>query len=132
MSDKTIIQFPSKTADITDLAGVQKPDKAFCRHAGVTLVEASRTIECSDCGSLLEPFDWALRWVNKNSRERQQVEQMRKERQSLLASIEKLRREEKNTKSRLKRARESAKDAAFTKEEVLFAKTSLQKFMEAE
>ncbi|MEZ5537613.1 MAG: hypothetical protein R3F02_18590 [Thiolinea sp.] len=132
MSDKTIIPFPSQEADITDLANVQKPDKQYCRHARVILVESSRVIECRDCGSLVEPFDWALRWSDKNSREVQQVKQMRKERKSLLESIEKLRREEQNTKARLKRARTSLKAVNFTEQEVIHSREWLKQFREGE
>ncbi len=132
MSDKTIIPFPSRDGDVADLLHVQKPDKAFCRHQRVELDEKNRTIECGDCGTLLEPFDWALRWADKLSRENQQVIQMRKERASLLKSLEVLRLEERNTKARLKRARESAREAAFTQQEVTFAKAQLRQFMEGE
>lgn len=80
----------------------------FCRHGRRSLDEADRTVTCSDCGAVLDPFNELLRV----GRDENLLERQQRERRSLAAKVAFLKGEERKVKARVKNAKRKDADAA--------------------
>lgn len=129
---KNIIKFPVTPASEYEALGeIKEPNSAWCTHRRITINKDEREIRCTSCEALIDPFDWALRWVDDRGREMTDLRAMRAERADLRKSLEALKKEEKNTKSRLVNAKKRLAKTEVSQQEIAFAKTSIQKFMES-
>jgi hypothetical protein len=54
-------------------------DRKYCPHHHVEVDEQLRTVTCSDCNSLIEPFEYILTWANQEHSLEMQVSYLKKE-----------------------------------------------------
>lgn len=85
----------------------------YCRHNRVTLDPKLRRCVC-DCGQIVEAYDFLVHLAHEWSREMYALHEARAERERLSKTLVDLRREEHNTKSRLRTARTNLKSAEET------------------
>ncbi|EJC7863893.1 hypothetical protein M0P80_003035 [Escherichia coli] len=76
-----------------------------CRHARITVSEISRTLTCSLCGTVLDPFELILERARNAENIVHEIKRLYKKREALRESVAGLEREEKNAKARLRSAR---------------------------
>lgn len=85
----------------------KNPDDIRCYHSRKVFVdEKNRTVECAECGALLDPFNYLLKLANKNETAWNMKARWEKEAEEAAERLSDLERKERNTKQRLKRARE--------------------------
>lgn len=74
-----------------------------CRHRRLSIDQEHRLVECKECGAEVDPFDVLWDYA-VNERQLYNVEKRRKE---LYEELNRLKREERNTKARLRRAKKA-------------------------
>ena len=96
----------------SDFRSIDRPTKlplepkrreGFCQHPHVFVCEQSRQLECSICEQIIDPFDYLYEWACKDRNLMSTRDALRKEIEKLKAELEALKRDERNTKQRLKR-----------------------------
>jgi hypothetical protein len=76
-----------------------------CRHSRVYVDEHRRAVECQDCEAPLDPL-WVLtQYAYRERRFHFALQTLRQKKRELQKEIEELKREERNAKQRLRRAR---------------------------
>lgn len=85
---------------------VQRAKPMGCYHRQVVVYEENREVRCQSCNALLDPFDVIMEYAERERRFHFASEYRKKKQRQLEERIESLKREERNTKARLKRARE--------------------------
>lgn len=88
----------------------------YCKHSQTQISEASRTLVCRQCGSMLDPFEVILDRARNAENIVLEIKSLYAKRDELRESVANLEREEKNAKSRLRSARTS----------ILFAENDLK------
>lgn len=140
MSDDNIIEFPSGDPDLAAIKanGVKKSTttQTYCKHRAVELDQATRTITCSSCDAIVEPFDWALSLLDKSSRFFDQYQTLKSELSQKRKDLKVVLTEEKKAKARLRNARKSLseqeKKAEFNAEQIADAKQQIKLFREGD
>lgn len=112
--DADIIPFPKgqfehqankRAAALDELpVTVERGSKTKCSHQRSSLNEHDRTVNCRDCGVPLDPIDVLRRLANSREYLVRQGMSLRHEVDSLSKTVEALKRDEKNTKARLRNA----------------------------
>jgi hypothetical protein len=105
MTDDKIVNF-QPGAEITP----KRSEKHFCSHLKVFVVEHSRCLECQLCGATIDPFDFLWKWANRRLNFHQTQQALKDESKALRVEIEDLKRQERNIKSRIKRAKAKIDD----------------------
>ena len=83
-----------------------KPKKnKFCQHRYVWVVEKTRMLTCRDCEADIEPFDFVLEWANSGAILNNNRKWLLNEKKRLQARVVELKREERNTKARIRNAK---------------------------
>ena len=82
----------------------RRKKKPHCQHMKVLVCEQTRMLECQHCGAQVEPFDYLWRWANRRLNFHRTEVSLISERKQLRSEIAELKRHERNTKGRLKRA----------------------------
>ena len=98
MSESKVIQFDKKRLPIN----IRK-DTSFCRHMHVVVCEKTRMLECEKCQTMLDPFDYLWQWANKDRNLSWTRDALEKDIESLSTELKEMKRDERNTRSRLKR-----------------------------
>ncbi|EEZ9716347.1 hypothetical protein IM098_003666 [Escherichia coli] len=80
-------------------------EQNLCRHARTTVSEINRTLTCSLCGAVLDPFEFILDRARNAENIVHEINRLHKKREALRESVAGLEREEKNAKARLRSAR---------------------------
>lgn len=89
----------------------QDPDKYKCQHKKSVIVdEKEREVYCEDCGKQFDAFEYMLRIARGNDSAWDTRAKLEKEARELAEKVEELKRQERNTKARLKRAQEKLKN----------------------
>ena len=82
----------------------KKQEVDYCNHAGTILIdEHFRILECEGCGKKIDPFEYLLKIARENDMYWDMRKRYKKEAQEVHARLQELKREEKNTKARIKR-----------------------------
>lgn len=96
-----------------DFAGDKKPyfttqplqgRATYCSHRTVEVSKQSRTVACTECGSIIDAFDYLHGLARKEIGLFEQLDMLKKEEAELTKRVEALRHEERNVKARLKTA----------------------------
>lgn len=82
-----------------------KARAAACDHRGAWIDEAARTLKCRKCGVELDPIEHLGKIAHRREQEIQSAHRWRRETDDLMKTVERLRREETNAKSRIRTAR---------------------------
>jgi hypothetical protein len=86
------------------------PISDLCRHPAINVDERERTIRCRQCESLVDPFDWILGQVRSACRDLGWIKHLKTERGQLHAELADIKRQVKNAKAALRRARKKETD----------------------
>jgi len=81
----------------------KKPD-VYCRCAQLTIDEHERTLYCPNCNKHFDAFDRLLKMAKERDFAEFRVSDLAKQEKQLTENIKKLKQEERNIKSRIKRA----------------------------
>lgn len=84
---------------------VKRSKPTGCYHRQVLVHEEPREVRCQSCNALLDPFDVIMEYAERERRFHFASEYRQKKQRELEQRIEALKREERNTKARLNRAR---------------------------
>lgn len=107
--DNNVIQFkaPSDATPSIDIEvkGRKNRQQMQCNHHSLIVDEEHRTVECNDCGCVVDAFEVLLARANNGESVVRQISQLLEQRDELRKSVDGLLREEKNTKARLRSAR---------------------------
>lgn len=108
-SDDNVIQFKAPSDAIpsidTEVKGRKNRQQMQCKHHSLVVDEEHRTVECNDCGCVVDAFDVLLARANNGESVVRQMNQLLEQRDELRKSVDGLLREEKNTKARLRSAK---------------------------
>jgi len=92
-------------ADVVSIAITTESVRGeWCRHHSQLYCEEQRTIQCKDCGAMLDPFAAYLLIAQQYGRLATSVSYKKGEEKELEARIEELKRVERNTKARIRKA----------------------------
>jgi hypothetical protein len=93
-------------ADIKDMRNFVESDQAVtrCMHGGVLVSEFERKVTCRRCGAVLDAFDHVLSIAKQETKLDWELRQLRGEITDHRTGLEKLKREELNTRNRIKNA----------------------------
>jgi len=87
-----------------------KKIKKLCSHYRILVDVETRTIECEQCGAIVDPFDFLYRIAKEqlDLDERKKIlqldiDKLKQETTDRLVKIEELKKEERNVKARLRR-----------------------------
>ena len=80
----------------------------FCNHHYVYILERERMLKCRDCGSIINPFDFVWEWAISGEIIKNNRKWLLKEVKRLREKVDELKREERNTKARLRNAKRTA------------------------
>ncbi|BET96503.1 hypothetical protein [Xenorhabdus taiwanensis] len=80
-------------------------EQSRCKHLAITVNEQYRTIKCSRCGCYVDAFDYLLAQAYRAEHAVREIQELVKRRDDLRVSCDKLQREEKNIKVRLRGAK---------------------------
>ena len=75
----------------------------LCLHKAIIVHEADRIITCSACNAVLDPFNYLLEWAKGDRRIEMWRQHAEKELKEFREKLANLKRDEKNTRARLKR-----------------------------
>ncbi|CDH06829.1 conserved hypothetical protein [Xenorhabdus bovienii str. oregonense] len=92
---------PSISTSVTP----KTPEQSRCQHGAITVDEQYRVITCDQCGCNIEAFDYLLERARGGERVVREIETLYQRRDELRTACDKLQREEKNTKVRLRGAK---------------------------
>jgi hypothetical protein len=97
MEDEGVIQLNSEAKHTLTI----KQGEGICFHRGVVLSEQMRTVECSGCGAVLDPFAVLLEYAKQE----RQLGWSRKALQKTKEEMAELKKEERRIKQRIARAK---------------------------
>lgn len=80
----------------------------FCNHGHVNIVQKCRHVECRHCGQVIDAFDFLWQFCTKEDRLNTSVKSLKQQIMALNAELGELKRDERNTRARLKRLRSNA------------------------
>ncbi|MEY0288091.1 hypothetical protein AB7303_03590 [Providencia rettgeri] len=104
-----VIQFKMPSDAIptidTEVRGRKNRQQMYCKHHSLVIDEEHRTVECNDCGCVVDAFDVLLARANNAESVIRGMSELLNKRDELRKSVDGLLREEKNTKARLRSAR---------------------------
>lgn len=80
------------------------PETVHCMHKGLYVNEHERIVKCQRCGKVIDPFDWLLGQARKEFNIDFELRGLRQEIKDHREGLEKLKREEVNTRARIKTA----------------------------
>lgn len=124
-----VIAFPGKDVDERDAENLplrrsnpwgQNEPRCNSNHARARVHEATRRLRCVECDAELDPFDFLARMAQRLDVYVGSIRALRHREERLLAKVQSLERDERNTKARLKTAKkrlaefEARNGAAFT------------------
>ena len=98
MTDDKVIKFDEIRLPVT-----VKAQKAFCSHPGILLDPDYRVVECQKCGAVIDPFDYLVEWANHDRNLNTMRRRIKREIKIKSKILEDLKRQEQNTKVRIKR-----------------------------
>lgn len=87
-----------------------------CKHGAVIVEEAERVLRCTQCGIVLDPFEYILACAYNGEMVVTEIAKLHERRDELREAVANLEREERNAKARLRSARTS----------ILFAENDLK------
>lgn len=106
MSDENVLR-PFKSADLPEQTLiVEKPPagkKMYCQHVGLRIDPHERSIACSECGQVLDPFEFLLTNAVTVNRAWQDHAYVKRELGEMQERISVLKKEEKRLKSQIGR-----------------------------
>lgn len=106
MSDTQIIHIEEAKKGLTI-----KKNENYCSHSATVLVdEQNRTLECEQCGQILDPFSYMMGIARGNDHAFDRRSKLQKGIRELSEKVEELKRQERNTKARLRRAKSKIKE----------------------
>jgi len=113
MSDENkVITFNGRfdpNADINEMKnfveGEPPKEARYCPHSNVLVSEYDRSVTCRLCGAKLDPFGYLLSLAKKETRLDWDLRSLRTEIKSHREGLENLKREETNTRARIKTAK---------------------------
>lgn len=93
-------------ADIRDQLNIVKAAKepGYCRHERTVIDEHRRVLACRHCDKVIDPFDWVMSIANKEACIDWELSDLRREVIEHRKGLESLKREELNTRNRIKNA----------------------------
>lgn len=95
--------------DLTTQATIKpKRMQGFCRCQQVNCIEETRQLECQQCGRVIDPFDWLWKQALNQESAVFDVKRVRAEHERLVAEVDDLKRQRRNLKAQIKRAKETA------------------------
>lgn len=97
--DSDIIDIEAARKRLADLDVRTRGKRRHCPHSSIAVYEDSRTVECRECETVIDPVDVILRFARKEMALRQWED--RSEQRARIAELE---RQEKNVKARLRKA----------------------------
>lgn len=106
MSEKVIIKFPSNKRSLkasNRLSAKPKRMPSYCRHPQVLVCEKTRMLECEKCGKVVDPYDYLWDWAIQEKNVEWEVTHLKAEIKRLTQELAALKKDERNTRSRLKR-----------------------------
>lgn len=77
--------------------------KGYCCHSHVTVCEKTRMLECQNCGAIIDPFDFMWEWACKDRNLQYVRKELKKDIERLSTQLKELKRQERNTKARIRR-----------------------------
>jgi hypothetical protein len=95
-----IIDF--KNPDLHRAFEIKRPE-GYCRHLSVILDVEQRIVECSTCGTRLDPFDFLLHTAAEEGQWFHHASELKKKVQALHLIKERLEKDVKNLESKIKR-----------------------------
>ncbi len=95
-----------KEAERKGLQQKQKARKPYCPHNSTMLDPHTRSVECKNCGSIIDPFDYLLKIARNNDMYWNMRKEYEQEATEARKRLDDLLRRERNTKNRLQRAEE--------------------------
>jgi len=102
-------QHHDPNADINEMKNfvedTQPPEAKYCPHDNILVSEFERSIKCRLCGAQLDPFGYLLSLAKKETRLDFQLRTLRSEIDRRRLEVENLKREETNTRARIKNAK---------------------------
>lgn len=110
MSDDNIIDFETAKSDLAGITTLKfrlsKPRKdAPCFHHRVIVYDRDRKLECENCGADVDPF----KFIADFARKQRWLQHCKEELASLRTEVDELKREEKNIKARIRRAKKKVR-----------------------
>lgn len=105
-----VLRFTKRFDDNADIKEMRnfveapKPEGRTCQHERVIVSEHERSVKCRLCGAVLEPFDHLLALAKQETKVEWELRSLRMEIKSHREGLEKLKREEVNSKGRLRNA----------------------------
>ena len=76
MEDPKIINLSDRKDG--NLSLTPRENKPYCSHTHIEVVETDRLLQCTDCGSLLDPFDWLFSLAKKERYLKWQMDDLKK------------------------------------------------------
>lgn len=107
MSEK-IVAFPGAEPLPENPITVERGPFKLCAHDRITLDEHSRTVRCTDCSKVFDPFDYLLSNAYSITRAWSSYRDVMRRVQEKTEAVEALAKEEKRLKSRIKLIKEKA------------------------
>ena len=81
------------------------PEQCRCNHNNVLLNRATRQVDCKDCNVYIDPFDYLLSWAYGDIHLDLMRKRLRAEVTRISGNLEKLKKEERNIKARVRNLR---------------------------
>lgn len=107
MSEK-IINFPGSEPIPENPITVEREGFAYCSHDRITLDEHARSVRCTDCGKVFDPFSYLLSNALSIQRAWLSHKEVMRKASEKMESVEALTKEEKRLKARVKLLKEKA------------------------
>ncbi len=101
-ADKIVELFPGSELEITRHDQAKKC-KCYNSSRRILVCEATRTIECSVCKGLVDPFEYLLKWANEGDRKMEGIKNVQIQIRIAHAEHDDLMRKIRNARSALKR-----------------------------
>ncbi|WP_205298837.1 MULTISPECIES: hypothetical protein [Pantoea] len=108
-------------ADINEMKNFVEEERRetarYCPHTNILVSEYERSISCRLCGAALDTFDYVLSIAKRETRLDWDLRHLRSEIKRRTESLENLKREEVNTRARIKTAQFKLHDVSLALEE---------------
>lgn len=101
MTDSKIIKL--NTHKLPILVKEKESKKQTCGHHQILLDQGRRMIECSKCGQVIDPFEYLLDWAYGDRNLNYIRSRIREEIKEIHPILEELKKDERNTRARIKR-----------------------------
>ncbi|MDE9480008.1 hypothetical protein KKI90_23160 [Xenorhabdus bovienii] len=94
-----------KSPSISTSVTPKTPEQSRCKHGAITVNEQYRVVTCNRCGCNINAFDHLLESARQAECVVREIQELYQRRDELRTACDKLQREEKNTKVRLRGAK---------------------------